>query len=76
MTPDKIKNRLLEFCTLIGFDYKGKRGGVDPFNPHEFDIFYGDEMLTVSSIEEVMTTPLFDGKSLNDIYNDIEIDEW
>ena len=36
-----------------------------------FDMWYGDESMTAHSIEEVMTTKFFDGKSMEDILDDI-----
>ena len=76
MTADKIKSRLLEFCTLLGFDYLGKRGYVDPFNQKKFILFYDGKSIKADNIEDVMSIPFFGEKSLNEIYNEIEIDEW
>ncbi len=75
-TATEIHNRLLEFATAFTFDYKNKHGGVDPFNDTEFDMWYGDTLITVCSIDEVMNTPIFDGKSLTDIVDEIDIDSF
>lgn len=71
----KLKKRILEFTTLVGFDYMGKNGYVDPFNSGDFDLFYDGDTIKVDSIEKVMTTPFFDGKCLNDICDEIIITE-
>lgn len=76
MTASKIKSRLSEIVGMLGFEYKGIRGGVDPFSINNFDMFYGDNDFHATSIDEVMKTPLFDGKTLAEIANDIDIIEW
>lgn len=72
MKIDEIRDRIAEIVTQITFTYNGKNCGVDPMSSTEFDMWYGDELLTASSIEEVMSTKLFDDKSLADIVDDIE----
>ena len=76
MTAEKIKARIAEHCTLFGFEYKGKIGDVDPYSDDSYDLTYDGETINVHSIDEVMNTPYFDGKCLNEIYNEIEITEW
>ena len=72
MKIDEIRDRIAEIVTQITFNYNVKNCGVDPMSSTEFDMWYGDELLTASSIEEVMSTKLFDDKSLADIVDDIE----
>lgn len=72
MKINEIRDRIAEIVTQITFTYNGKNCGVDPMSSTEFDMWYGDELLTASSIEEVMSTKLFDDKSLADIVDDIE----
>ena len=72
----QIKVRLLEFCTLMSFTYRGVYCDIDPFNKHLFHIMCGDEEQDVHSIEEVMESPLFAGMCLQDIADEIEILEW
>jgi hypothetical protein len=68
MTADKIKNRINELASHFLFEYKGKECGVDPINHSNFD--------NAHSIDEVMETPFFEGKALNEICNEIDIVEW
>ncbi len=70
---EKIKARLLEFCTLMSFEYRGLYCDVDPFDLHLFHIMCGDEERDVHSIKEVMESPLFAGASLQDIADEITI---
>lgn len=71
-TAEMIQNRVEEMCTHILFDYNGKACGIDPFSRSEIDIWYGDKGYTAKNITEVMTYPLFDGKPLVEIAEDIE----
>ena len=74
MNSDKIKDRINEICTVFSFEYNGKVCGVDPLSASEFNMWYGeDKNHTACSIDEVMNVNLFDGKSLNDIADKIDI---
>lgn len=68
---DKIKNRLLEFCTLFSFSYHGKSCDIDPFDEGNFHLRCGDKEQDVDSIDAVLYEPFFDNRSLADIVNDI-----
>lgn len=57
------------------FEYKGKSCGVDPLTKNLFNIWFGNELISAYSIEEVMGLIFFDGKSLNDIAEEIEVYE-
>lgn len=76
MKPDVIKKRISEICTLFGFVYHQKEGNVDPYSETEFLIFFDGNEKTVHSIDEVMNTPFFDGKTLSEISEVIEITEF
>lgn len=54
------------------FEYNGKNCGVDPFNAHYFDMWYGDTFMEAKSVDEVFSTPFFDGKSLSEIFPDVQ----
>ena len=54
------------------FIYNGKDCGIDPMSITEFDMQYGEDFITVNSIDKVMNTALFDGKTLSDIIDDVE----
>ena len=73
---EQIKSRLLEFCCLMSFNYRGVHCDIDPFNPRLFHVMCGNDEQDDGSIEEVMESPLFAGACLNDIADEIEILEW
>ena len=82
MTAEKIKKRLLECASHMCFDYNGKGCGIDPYYVPEkkknfFNIWYGeDETCTLNNIDDVMKSKFFNGKSLEEIADIIEITEW
>ena len=67
-----LKERINSLCTHVLFTYNRKECGVDPFNEKHFDMWYGEECMEAHSIDEVMETPFFDGKALQDIVDQIE----
>ncbi len=71
MTSSMIKKRLDGLIGCVTFEYKGHPCGVDPLAHDDFNMWYGNLAFKARSIDEVMTTKLFDGKSLTDIANDI-----
>lgn len=72
MTAKELRDRIDSICSHILFDYKGKECGVDPFNAKHFDMWYGGKFMEAHSIEEVMESPFFDGKALEDIIDQLE----
>lgn len=81
MNAEKIKQRIGKMVTLFGFVYKGKDGNVDPYylpetKTKEFLLFFDGEEQTVYNIDDVMNTPFIEGKTLNDVADQIEITEW
>lgn len=69
MNVEKLKKIVLDNFSHITFEYNGKNCGIDPFSLTEFDIWYGDKVETVDSIDRVMDTSIFDGKPLSEIIN-------
>ena len=76
MKADVLKEQIDSLVSFVGFDYLGVSCGIDPINHSHFEMWYGKAYLEAKSIDEVMTTPLFDGKSLEEIADDIVITDW
>ena len=74
MTALEIKDYVGSLVSHITFTYNNKDCGVDPFKKDCFDMWCGEDTMTAKSIDEVMETPFFDGKSLNEIASKIELD--
>lgn len=71
MTAKEMQGQISSICTHVLFDYAGKACGVDPFSSDNFDMWCGDKYMNAKSIEEVMRTPFFEGKALQDIMDNI-----
>lgn len=52
------------------FQYNGQDGSICPFSRECISMSYGSTEKTFNSVESVMETPFFDGKSLNDVCSD------
>lgn len=71
MTDFNMKNFLWNLTSHVMFEYNGYSCGVDPLAHDVYEMWYGDESMTAHSIDEVMNTKFFAGKSLSDILDDI-----
>ena len=71
MTISEVKKYLSDLIGHITFEYNSYSCGVDPITLNSFDMWYGDNVITVNSIDEVINNNFFDGKSLKDIFDDI-----
>ena len=71
MTILEVKDYLHKLMGCITFEYNNYSCGVDPLGLKLFDVWYGDNIITVHSIEEVMNMKFFDGKSLTDIWGNV-----
>lgn len=69
---DLIKQRLSEMCTHILFEYNGKNCGIDPLARNEIDMWYDNSCYTAKSVDDAMNHPLFDGKSLNQVADEVK----
>lgn len=71
MRTSEIKSYLENLNGQITFTYNGLDCGVDPLAVDEFDIWCGNEMTTMESVDEVLNVKFFDGKALSDILGDV-----
>lgn len=72
MTLVEVKAYLANLTGHVTFNYNGYYCGIDPLAQNKFDLWCGSDETTVNSIDEVVTAKFFDGKSLEDIWNDVE----
>ena len=77
ITVKEIENRIAEMCSHFTFEYNGISCGIDPLCNSDknikFDIWCGEDAFTAKTVEEVMSKPFFNGKSLSDIAEEIDI---
>ena len=72
MTSLELRKKISSLCTHMLFEYKGHSCGVDPLAPDDFDMWCDENYMKASSIDEVMSTPFFRGRKLQDIADEIE----
>ena len=77
---DAIKNRLKQCVTLLEFIYNGKHGNIDPYRTPEkglhFLLYFDGYEKMVYDIEDVINTPFIEGKTLSEVFDQIDITDW
>lgn len=76
MSADNVRNRLLEICSHMTFEYRGVACGIDPLSHDCFDVWCGEKVDILSSIDEVMNTKFFMGNSLAEISGVVDFIDW
>ncbi len=71
MTILEIKKHISDLVGHITFTFNGYSCGIDPLSLDSFDMWYGDDEITVDSIEKVLNVKFFGGKSLTEIWDDV-----
>lgn len=71
MTINQFIKHMENLVGCVCFEYNDCSCGVDPLSHNKFEMWYGRECFTASSVDEVMTTKLYDGKSLTAIWDDV-----
>lgn len=71
MNIAEVKAYLSALTSHVTFEYNGFNCGIDPLGRNKFDMWYGKNYTMAFSIEDVMSKKFFDGKSLEEIWNDI-----
>lgn len=63
--------------TLLGFEYEGKDGNIDPYyeGKDSYLLFFDNKELVVYSLEDVFTTRFIAGKTLKEVADKIIITE-
>lgn len=74
MSADDLKQLILSLTQDVLFDYQGMSACINPWNIHKFEVGYGDEVKTYTDIDDLMSDKFFNGKSLNEISENLVID--
>lgn len=73
MTKDDLKKLILEFSNDVVFYYANEVVCINPWSASKFEIGWKNNNRICESIDELMTLPFFNGKSLNEIATVIEL---
>lgn len=71
MTKKEFIDRVKSLISCITFEYHGMDCGVDPLSKDDFDVWCGDNLVNVKSVDEVMNLKIFDGNPLDMIFGEI-----
>ena len=75
MTAIELRKRIESILTDVVFEYHGKAGCINPWNDHKFEVGFNNEIFrTYNNIEDVMKDPIYDGKCLNEIAEELDVD--
>ncbi len=72
MSLEDLRKAIESIATENYFGYKGKHGCVEPISSQQFFLVYDGETTEVHSIDDIMNTPFIDGKSLNEVFDELD----
>ncbi len=67
MSIQQLRGLIDSLTQDIDFVFEGTSGSICPFSRDSISLCYGENEVTVSSVDEAMSTPFIQGKSLNDV---------
>ena len=71
---EEIKNLILSLVQDVVFEYDNKTCCINPWSRTKFEVGYNDIVKIYSDIDDLMNDTIFDGRSLSDIADEIEIE--
>lgn len=74
MKASELKDLILSLTQDVTFQYAGKYACINPWNPSKIEVGYGDKVKTYSNIDDVMKDKFYNGKSLEEISEELNID--
>lgn len=72
MTSKQLREEILSLTYDIQFEYKEVNGLIMPYSENDFVLCYGDDDKEYTNIDDVMSDSFFDGKSLNEISQEVK----
>jgi hypothetical protein len=69
-------NMVDECCNDVTFSFQGKSAGIVPeVNNYSkiFHVWYGDKTKDYLTVQDVMADQIFDGQSLRNIFDNIDV---
>ena len=71
MNAKQLHGLIDDLSQDIDFTYKGADGSICPFSRDNISLCYDGQEITVGSVDEAMSTPFIQGKSLNEVCDDL-----
>lgn len=73
MKAKEIRNIITSFLNDVMLDYHGDVIFVNPWNDNKFEFGYKDIDKTYTSIDELMSDKIYNGKSLTEIASEVKL---
>lgn len=76
MSLKKLIDILNDCCNDIAFSFGGKQSGVMPEvanHKKTYHVWYGEKTKDYLSVDELVNDRFFDGKSIKEIFNELDI---
>lgn len=74
LNSEEIKKLILSLVQDVVFEYENKTCCINPWSRTKFEVGYNDIVKIYSDIDDLMNDTIFDGRSLSDIADEIEIE--
>ena len=74
MKPKNLKDLILSLTQDVVFEYDGAVACINPWNETKIEVGYDDKLKTYNNIDDVMNDPIYHGKSLQEISEQLNID--
>ena len=73
MKAADLKSRISSMTQDIDFYYNGVHGSICPFAADDIALCYGGYNVDVKTVDDALTVPLIDGKSLSEMAELLDI---
>jgi len=74
MKRSELKKQILELTQDITFEYNGKSACINPWSVDKFQVGFGNVAKTYTDINDLMNDPFYDGNSLTEICDTLQIE--
>ena len=74
MKPKNLKDLILSLTQDVVFEYDGAVACINPWNETKIEVGYDDKLKTYDNIDDVMNDPIYHGKSLQEISEQLNSD--
>ncbi len=74
MKPKNLKDLILSLTQDVVFEYDGAVACINPWNETKIEVGYDHKLKTYDNIDDVMNYPIYHGKSLQEISEQLNSD--
>lgn len=74
MNKDDLIVQILSLTQDVTFVYNEKCACINPWNENKFEVGFGDIVKSYTDIDDLMNDPIYDGKTLSQICEKLDIE--